>query len=89
MIKICPEIWEPVGGIYKTQISELHSDEDVKRISKGDKNAFFIERRDDIIPFIDKQVSAGDCILVMGARDNTLTEFCQKIFQSLVRLSEF
>ena len=35
MIKICTEIWEPVGGISKTQISELHSDEEVKQISKG------------------------------------------------------
>ncbi|GAN35025.1 MAG: UDP-N-acetylmuramate--L-alanine ligase [Candidatus Brocadia sp. AMX2] len=84
-ILFMPEIFY-AGGTASKNIS---SADIVKRISKGDKNAFFIERRDDIIPFIDKQVSAGDCILVMGARDNTLTEFCQKIFQSLVRLSEF
>lgn len=34
MIKISTEVWEPVGGVSKTQISELHSDEEVKLIQQ-------------------------------------------------------
>ena len=34
MIKICTEVWDPVVGISKAQISELHSDEEVKPIQQ-------------------------------------------------------
>lgn len=78
-ILFMPEIFY-AGGTARKNIS---SADIVKRVREGGKNAFFIERRDDIIPAIHKLVSAGDCILVMGARDNTLTEFCQKILHSI------
>lgn len=78
-ILFMPEIFY-AGGTAKKNIS---SADIVKRISEGGKNAFFIEKRDDIIPAINSLVSAGDCVLVMGARDNTLTEFCRKILYSI------
>lgn len=76
-----PEIYY-AGGTAKRNIS---SADIVKRVSEGGKNAFFIEKRDDIIPAIHKRVSPGDCILVMGARDNTLTEFCRKILHATAK----
>lgn len=78
-ILFMPEIFY-VGGTARKNIS---SADIVKRVKEGGKNAFFIEKRDEIIPEIKKQVIKGDYILVMGARDNTLTEFCQNIFHAI------
>ncbi len=74
-----PEIYY-AGGTASKNIS---SADIIKRVKESGRNAFFIEKRDDIIPEIKKHAQAGDCILVMGARDNTLTEFCQNILHSL------
>lgn len=79
-ILFMPEIYY-AGGTAKKNIS---SADIIQHVNKAGKNAFFIERRDDIIPPIERQIHEGDCILVMGARDNTLTEFCEKILQSLM-----
>lgn len=78
-ILFMPEIFY-AGGTAEKNIS---SADIIEKINTGGKNAFFIENREDIIPSIKQRVRAGDCILVMGARDNTLTEFCQKILRSL------
>ncbi|CAG1022719.1 partial UDP-N-acetylmuramate--alanine ligase, partial [Patescibacteria group bacterium] len=78
-ILFMPEIFY-AGGTAEKNIS---SADIVEQINDGGKNAFFIEKREDIIPAIKQHVRAGDCILVMGARDNTLTGFCQKILHSL------
>lgn len=78
-ILFMPEIFY-AGGTAKKNIS---SADIIKRVKGNGKNAFFIEKRDAIIPAIKKQVKRGDCILVMGARDNTLTEFCQKILPAI------
>jgi len=80
-ILFMPEIFY-AGGTARKNIS---SADIIKRVNGSGKNASFIEKRDDIIPAIKKQVNKGDCILVMGARDNTLTEFCQKILHSLAK----
>src|SRR3990167_2689849 len=74
-----PEIYY-AGGTASKNIS---SADIIRQIKERGKNAFFIEKRDDIIPAIKGQLRTGDCILVMGARDNALTEFCQNILHSL------
>jgi UDP-N-acetylmuramate--alanine ligase len=79
-ILFMPEIYY-AGGKARKNIS---SADIVNRIKKNGKNAFFIEKRDDIVPALKKQVLTGDCILVMGARDNTLTEFCKNILHAIL-----
>src|SRR3990172_8296576 len=74
-----PEIYY-AGGTASKNIS---SADIIKRVKESGKNAFFIEKRTDILPEIKERAQTGDCILVMGARDNTLTEFCQNILRSL------
>ncbi|MCF6159452.1 MAG: UDP-N-acetylmuramate--L-alanine ligase [wastewater metagenome] len=74
-----PEIYY-AGG---TAVKNISSADIITPIKEAGKHAFFIEKRDDIIPELMKHIHANDCILVMGARDYTLTEFCQKILQSL------
>ncbi len=74
-----PEIFY-AGGTANKSISSADL---IKSIKQGGKNAFFVEKRDNIIPMITTEVRAGDCIVVMGARDNTLTEFCKKTVHAL------
>ncbi|MCF6150299.1 MAG: UDP-N-acetylmuramate--L-alanine ligase [Candidatus Kuenenia sp.] len=74
-----PEIYY-AGGSASREISSANL---IHKISKSGRNAFFIEKREDIIPEIVKTIKQGDCILVMGARDNTLTDFCYEILHTL------
>ena len=74
-----PEIFY-AGGTANKSISSADL---INSIKQGGKNAFFVEKRDDIIPMITTEARIGDCIVVMGARDNTLTEFCEKIVNAL------
>ncbi|MDE1889783.1 MAG: UDP-N-acetylmuramate--L-alanine ligase [Planctomycetota bacterium] len=78
-ILFMPEIFY-AGGTASKNIS---SADIIKQIAKSGKKAFFTEKRSDIIPEVRKQLRIGDCILVMGARDNTLTEFCQNILHAI------
>lgn len=78
-ILFMPEIFYAGGSASKN----ISSADIIKEIYKNGKNAFFVENRDNIIPILKKEIRTGDCILVMGARDNTLAEFCKKILQSL------
>lgn len=74
-----PEIYYAGGSARK----EISTADLIRKISKSGRNAFFIEKRDDIIPEVVKTVKFGDCILVMGARDNTLSDFCNEILHAL------
>ncbi|MDR4506987.1 MAG: UDP-N-acetylmuramate--L-alanine ligase [Candidatus Brocadiaceae bacterium] len=74
-----PEIF----SIGDTANKDISSADLVQGIRENGKNAFFIEKRVDIIPEIKKNLQADDCILVMGARDNTLTQFCHEILGAI------
>lgn len=74
-----PEIYYIGGSVSK----EISSADLIREIGKSGRNAFFVEKRGDIIPEIVRTVEKGDCILVMGARDNTLTDFCHEILHTL------
>ncbi len=76
-----PEIFY-AGGTANKSISSADL---INSIKQGGKNAFFVEKRDDIIPMITTEARIGDCIVVMGARDNTLTEFCKKMVHAMNR----
>ena len=41
--------------------------------------AFAPQSREDLLSLLDKNVSSGDCVLLMGARDPSLSSFAQKI----------
>ncbi len=78
-ILFMPEIFY-AGGTTRRNIT---SAEIITRVREGGKKAFFIENRDDIIPAMKKFALTGDGILVMGARDNTLTGFSHNILHAL------
>ena len=48
-----------------------------------DRHTYFFDNREDIIPFIVQNVRPNDTVLVMGARDNSLTDFAKTIFKKI------
>lgn len=49
---------------------------------KGGK-AHWIEERSEMLAFITQQAGSGDCIVIMGARDDTLSDFAAQILAQL------
>ena len=51
--------------------------------ANGLKNAFFLENRENVHRFILENARDGDCIVIMGARDNSLPDFSRQLLQEL------
>jgi len=68
------------GGVVTKDIS---SEEIVQDIRNAGGNAQCIPERPDIVKAVAAEARAGDVVLVMGARDDTLTEFCHQILDAL------
>ena len=49
----------------------------------GLKNAYFFENRENIRNFILQNAKDGDCIVIMGARDNSLPDFSRELLAEL------
>ncbi len=78
-IIILPEIYYAGGTVQQTISSKDLADELIKK----HRSAFYVKNRLDAIPIIKKNLSHGDIILVMGGRDNSLSDFCMQIAKEL------
>ena len=67
------------GGTVDKSISS----KDIIDLLTPQKQAFAFEKREDIIPFIVQKIRPNDTILVMGARDNSLTDFAKTILDKI------
>ncbi len=76
-----PEIFY-AGGTAKKDIS---SGNIIEALEANGVRAHFIPERAEITRPVCAEARAGDVILVMGARDDTLTDFCRNILRSLTR----
>jgi UDP-N-acetylmuramate--alanine ligase len=74
-----PEIFY-AGGTTQKKISSKEITEELK---DNGINAFFIPERDDIITEVKQRAIPNDSILVMGARDDSLTDLCHAILDRL------
>ena len=74
-----PEIFF-AGGTVTRDISSRDLVEDVLRLGR---DARFLAARDELPPAITAEARSGDLVLVMGARDPSLTEFCRTILIEL------
>ncbi len=74
-----PEIFY-AGGSVKKDISSKDLIEFAKSLNL---NAFFYQTRDEIKKQIIKIAKKGDRIVIMGARDNGLTDFCKSILKEI------
>ncbi len=68
------------GGTVNKDISAKDLINDIK---KKNKKAFFVEDRNNFFNILNNKLVKGDIILIMGARDFSLNEFAQSIFNSL------
>ncbi|GAX61685.1 UDP-N-acetylmuramate-alanine ligase [Candidatus Scalindua japonica] len=74
-----PEIFY-AGGTANKKIS---SSDIIKELKKRGKNAFFVPDREDIVTEVEKRATQNNCVIVMGARDDSLTDFCHAILRAL------
>ncbi|MDR1694791.1 MAG: Mur ligase domain-containing protein [Lactobacillaceae bacterium] len=76
-ILLMPEIF------YKTEADKLSAKEMVEYAKKLGLNAAFTETKDKAREIILKNAKAGDRIIAMGARDNSLEDFCKSILKEI------
>ena len=77
-IFVMPEIFF-VGG---TVTKDISSEDFINYIkAQGKENAYFFADWKELEDFVVNQASEGDRIIVMGARDNSLTDFCYRILE--------
>lgn len=74
-----PEIFYAGGTVSK----DISSREIIESLVARGIRAHFVPERAEIIGRVCEEARPGDTVLVMGARDDTLTDFCQEILSSL------
>ena len=76
---LMPEIFY-AGGTASKRIS---SKDIIKELKDGGVNAFFVPDRDGIVAEVKQRAVPHDSVLVMGARDDSLTDLCRAILNEL------
>ncbi len=71
------------GGTVDRSIG---SNDIVKDIVRRGRNAFALPDRSTCSEKLVQLARSGDCIVVMGARDDSLSQFAQDLFQRLQRM---
>lgn len=78
------EIWMSeifyAGG---TAVKDISANDLIKDISANGKNAFFVEDRTKLLEEMSPHLDNNTVLLLMGARDPSLEEFCKKLFEEL------
>lgn len=78
-ILIMPEIYYAGGTADK----DISSKDIINILKTKGVNAFYFSNRSEIVDYLRAAARDNDNILVIGARDNTLTDFCHKIIKML------
>jgi len=76
---LMPEIYY-AGGTAEKRIS---SNDIIKELKSREINAVFVPERDDIVTEVKQRATPHDSVLVMGARDDSLTDLCHAILDGL------
>lgn len=78
------EIWMSeifyAGG---TAVKDISAGDLVEDIQKTGKNAYFVEDRNDFLETVRPRLNADTVLLLMGARDPGLEDFCKNLFENL------
>jgi UDP-N-acetylmuramate--alanine ligase len=78
---VLPEIYYAGGTVAR----DISSRDIAGRVEEGGRSARFFERRADSAPFIAREAAPGDVVLVLGARDDSLTVFCRDVLAALAQ----
>ena len=78
------EIWMSeifyAGG---TAVKDISANDLIEDIKKKGKNAHFVEDRNNLLEVLKPELKEGTVLLLMGARDPSLEEFCKDLFEKL------
>jgi UDP-N-acetylmuramate--alanine ligase len=74
-----------VNGEVVALPKDVSSNDVIVPVSARGREAHYIPNRGDIIPFVQKSAQPGDAIIVMGSRDESLSDFAREIAQALTR----
>lgn len=74
---IMPDIYY-VGGTVDQDIS---SNDIIQPLKLSGKTAEYLPSRSDILTYLSLHIQPGDTVVVMGARDDSLSDFSQEIFR--------
>lgn len=74
-----------VNGEVVALPKDISSNDVVVPVSGRGREAHYIPNRGDVIPFVQKNAQPGDAIIVMGSRDESLSDFAREIAQALTR----
>lgn len=66
-----------------TAVKDISANDLIIGIKEKGKNADFIEDRNQLLPYLKQNLKEGDILLLMGARDPSLEDFCKGIFEGL------
>ena len=78
-ILLMPEAYY-AGGTADRSVTAKHV---VDMVKKGGGTAQWFEKRRDILPFIDEEIRKDDRVIIMGARDDTLSDFAEEILNGI------
>ena len=76
-------LFAPIFYQGGTVAKDISSKDLVDALKQKEKNAFYFENRADIPSFIATHAKSGDRVVVMGARDVTLTNLAQDILKAI------
>ena len=78
-ILLMPEIYmrDPVKD------ADISAADLVRYAQNNGVNALFLETKDKVKQYIIDHAQTGDRIVIMGARDNSLPDFCKQILKEL------
>ncbi len=78
------EIWMSeifyAGG---TAVKDISANDLIKDIQTKGKNAYFVENRNDFLEEVRSHLNGNSVLLLMGARDPRLEDFCKRLFEEL------
>ena len=78
------EIWMSeifyAGG---TAVKDISANDLIEDIKKKGKNAHFVEDRNNLLETLKPELNEGTVLLLMGARDPSLEEFCKDLFEKV------
>ncbi len=78
------EIWMSeifyAGG---TAVKDISANDLIQDIKNNGKNAFFVEDRNQLLENLKPHLGKNSVLLIMGARDPSLEDFCKNIYEEL------
>lgn len=66
-----------------TAVKDISANELITGINEKGKKAYFVEDRNDLLETLKSKLNSGTVLLLMGARDPSLEEFCRDLYEKL------